>query len=445
MQHSNAVRDANQLRNRPVFFFAQSAPALGRSGIDVIFESITNLDLYLLHFRSMSGLGCSKDLVTLCGDKIVMIAIYARTIVLTLLALLVVGCGGNSAMLMTPSPTATPCVASATPAFAYLLNDDSVSTFTANSCTGAFTSSGGAVPTFPSAVGSEDMVVDRQGKFLYVANLVSNVNGPSAISMYTINPSTGLLTPTNPPTIQTGWFPQGIAIDPAGKFVYTANSDDNTVSMFTVDRTTGLLTPTTPPAVPSLSDPGQITVDPSGRFVYVANGFGTVGMFTIDTTSGLLTPMSPAAVHAGGFPFELAVSPSGKFLYVVDNLFNHVAEFTIDQVTGMLTPTARVFASTGQNPTAVTVDPASKFAYVTNRLDNTISMYTIDANSGELTALGVIPTGSTPFHLSFDPAGKFLYVINENGPASIYTVDNTTGKLVPNGNTAAASLQLAMH
>jgi len=168
-------------------------------------------------------------------------------------------------------------------------------------------------------------------------------------------------------------------------------------------------------------------------------------MFTIDATTGLLTPMSPATVHAGGFPFELAVSPSGKFLYVVDNIFNHVAEFTIDQVTGTLTPTSQAFASTGQGPTAVTVDPTSKFAYVTNRPDNTISMYTIDSNSGELTALGVIPTGSTPFHLRFDRAGKFLYVINEDGPASIYTVDNSTGKLVPNGNTGAASLQLAMH
>src|ERR1051326_5618058 len=206
-----------------------------------------------------------------------MIALYFRTIVFIALALLFVGCGGH-----TPIPATPACVPSSTSTFAYMLSHDSVSTFTANSCTGAFSSTAAPVSTFPSLVGSEDMVVDRQGRFLYVANLVSNVHGPSAISMYTINLTTGLLTPTTPPTVATGWFPQGIAIDPAGKFVYTANSDDDTVSMFTVSATTGLLTPTTPPSVPSLSDPVQITVDPSGRFVYVANGFGTVGMFTID-------------------------------------------------------------------------------------------------------------------------------------------------------------------
>src|SRR5262249_55351086 len=172
-----------------------------------------------------------------------MIARGSCATVFSALVLLAVGCGGHS--------TPPPCVPASTPQFAYLLTGFSISMFTANSCTGAFTATTPAtIRTGPQSTiqDSQDMVLDRSGRVLYVANLVSNFAGPSASSMYTINSSNGVLTPTTPPTVPTGWFPQGIAIDPSGKFVYTANSDDNTVSMFTIDSATGLLTPTTPPS-----------------------------------------------------------------------------------------------------------------------------------------------------------------------------------------------------
>jgi 6-phosphogluconolactonase len=378
-----------------------------------------------------------------------MIASYLRAVALSALGLLAVGCAGNMAQINPPPPpTPAPCVPASTFEMAYMLKSDgvTVSMSTVDSCTGSFaTITPPTIQTGPNLFGSEDMVIDRQGRFLYVANLVSNVAGPSAISMYTINSSTGALTPTTPPMVDTGWFPQGIAIDPAGKFVYTANSNDDTISMFTINPTTGVLTPTTPPSVASLSDPVQITVDPSGRFVYAANGFGSVTMYTIDSSTGVLTPMTPASVHAGVFPFALTVAPSGKFAYVVDDDLNRVVQYTIDQVTGVLLATNPISVQTGNGPTAVTVDPTSKFAYVTNRLDNTLSMYTIDPNTGVLTANGVIATGSHPFHVTFNPSGKFLYVVNEESPASVYTV-NSNGTLTNTGSTAgSAALQLAMH
>ena len=101
------------------------------------------------------------------------------------------------------------------------------------------------------------MVIDPRGRFAYVANLVSNASDLSTISMYTINSTTGVITPTTPATVPTGWFPQEIAIDPLGRFVYTANSDDATVSMFTINQTTGVLTPTTPASVSTMV-PGNI-------------------------------------------------------------------------------------------------------------------------------------------------------------------------------------------
>ena len=168
--------------------------------------------------------------------------------ILSLAVLLAAGCGGNPTPPSSPATRAA-CVPATKPEFSYVLTGYAVSMFTVDSCTGQFTA------TSPASVATgysypqgraEQMVADPLGRFAYVANLGSNASDLSTISMYTINASTGVLTPTTPATVPTGWFPQGIAIDPLGRFVYTVNTDDSSVSMFTINQTTGVLTPTTP-------------------------------------------------------------------------------------------------------------------------------------------------------------------------------------------------------
>jgi 6-phosphogluconolactonase (cycloisomerase 2 family) len=379
-----------------------------------------------------------------------------------LVVLLGAGCGGNPTPPSPKPPTQAACVPSTTPEFAYVLTGYAVSMFTVDSCTGAF------IADTPSSVStgyaypqddSEQMVVDPMGRFAYVANLVSNASGPSSISMYTINSTTGVLTPTTPATVPTGWFPQGIAIDPFGRFVYTANTDDSTVSMFTINQSTGVLTATTPAALSTLipgellSQPSFLTVDPTGNFVYTSaldSDGATVSMFAINQATGLLTPTSPATVPTAGIPFQVAVAPSGKFAYVVNNFSGGdytvaVSQYTVNPATGVLTESTSYGLSAGNAPTAIAVDPTSKFAYVVNRLDNTVSMYTIDQANGDLTLnsnaanpTATMATGSEPFRINFDPSGKFVYVTNEQSAASIYTV-NSDGTLASAGTTGVAT------
>jgi 6-phosphogluconolactonase len=388
--------------------------------------------------------------------------------VLCLAVLLAAGCGGGSPI--TPSSTSTPaaCVPSTKPEFAYALTGYAVSMFTVDSCTGQFT------PTTPASVAtgysypanpdSEEMVADPLGRFAYVANTVSNASDLATISMYTINPTSGVLTPTSPATVPTGFYPQEIAIDPLGRFVYTANSDDATVSMFTVNQTTGVLTPTSPATVSTLvageplSDPNFLSVDPTGHFLYVTVSLSVdaaVFMYNIDQTTGLLTPTSPATVYTGGIPWQVVVAPNGQFAYVVDNLSGGdmpygVWQYTLNSSTGVLTQNTPEFVSAGNAPTAIAVDPTSHFAYVVNRLDNTVSMYTINSTTGNLTLnttkdypAGIVGAGSEPFRIDFDPTGKFVYVTNEGSAASIYTV-NTDGTLSPDGTTGVSALATAL-
>jgi 6-phosphogluconolactonase len=348
-----------------------------------------------------------------------------------------------------------------------VLTGYAVNMYVVNSCTGQFTATTPATVgtgySYPQKDDSEQMVADPLGRFAYVANLVSNASGPSSISMFTINRATAVLTPTSPATVSTGWFPQGIAIDPQGRFVYTANSDDATVSMFTVNQTTGVLTPTTPASVsvtiPTslLSSPGFLTVDPTGRFLYVTTYLSegaAVFMYNIDQTTGVLTPTSPATVYTGGSPYQVLVAPNGKFAYVIDNSASSgdsfgVWQYTVDPTTGVLTPNTPAAVASGNGPTEIAIDPTSRFAYVVNRIDNTVSMYTIDPATGNLSlnstptnTTGTIATGTEPFRIDFDPSGKFLYVTNEQSSSSVYTV-NSDGTLTAAGATGVESGSLS--
>jgi 6-phosphogluconolactonase len=367
---------------------------------------------------------------------------HLRLALLTVLVLLAFGCGENTTVAPSPTPTPlTPCVPSTNAEFAYALTGYAVSMYTVNSCTGNFEATAPATVATGYALpqaGAEQMVADPLGRFAYVANLVSNASDQATISMYTINSYSGVLVSTTPATVPTGYFPQGIAIDPAGKFVYTANSDDNSISMFTINQTTDVLTATTPASVSTLipgqllSDPSFLTVDPTGRFLYVTallSEGAAVFMYNINQTNGLLTPTSPATVQTGGIPFQVIVSPSGRFAYVVNNNGSGgssgppgVSQFTVDSTTGVLTANTPSAVAAGNGPTAVAVDPTSNFAYVVNRLDNTVSMYRIDQTTGNLLPNGTIAAGAQPFRIDFDPTGKFIYVTNEGSAASIYTV-----------------------
>jgi hypothetical protein len=172
-------------------------------------------------------------------------AVSPRIFSLALLIIIGTGCGQMATSpASAPPSTSANCVPSTHPTFAYVLSysDATISMYTADSCTGALTATNPAtVPTgVDNGFNAESMAMDPTGRFLYVANLGSNATDAATVSMFTINPNTGMLTATSPTQVPTGFFPQGIAA--SANFVYTANSDDNSVSMFTIDTGSGLLT-----------------------------------------------------------------------------------------------------------------------------------------------------------------------------------------------------------
>jgi DNA-binding beta-propeller fold protein YncE len=86
--------------------------------------------------------------------------------------------------------------------------------------------------------------------------------------------------------------PLSVTVHPSGKFAYATNQDDGTVSMYTINTSTGVLTPMTPPTVPAGGSPFEVTMDPSGKFAYVPDAYGNneVSEYTIDPVTGVLNP-----------------------------------------------------------------------------------------------------------------------------------------------------------
>jgi 6-phosphogluconolactonase (cycloisomerase 2 family) len=192
------------------------------------------------------------------------------------------------------------------------------------------------------------VAVDPLGKFAYAANegdcgdfLVSSV------SIYKINPAfNGILSLTG--TIDAGACPVSVAVapDPSGRFggfAYVVDSEIFPpffygVFMYTIDPTTGNLTPIGSGSVVPGTQPRSVAVDPSGKFAYVTNsGSNNVSMYTINPINGALTPIGVGTIPAGTSPASVAVDPSGKFAYVTNSGSNDISMYSIGTVTGALT------------------------------------------------------------------------------------------------------------
>ena len=90
---------------------------------------------------------------------------------------------------------------------------------------------------------------------------MANENGSSNVSAYTINATTGALTPVPGSPFEAGLRPFSVVVDPTGKFAYVANYGSNNVSAYTINAATGALTPVPGSPFAAGSFPWVITVN----------------------------------------------------------------------------------------------------------------------------------------------------------------------------------------
>ncbi len=98
------------------------------------------------------------------------------------------------------------------------------------------------------------------------------------------------------------------------KFAYVVNEGSGNVSAYTIDGTTGALSPITGSPFAAESAPLGVAVDPSGKFAYVTNQSHNVSAYTIDGTTGALSPITGSPFAAGGSPFFVAIAGQSTVL-----------------------------------------------------------------------------------------------------------------------------------
>jgi 6-phosphogluconolactonase (cycloisomerase 2 family) len=310
-------------------------------------------------------------------------------------------------------------------------------------------------------VAPQSIAIDATGKFAYVANefgCADAVNG--RVSIYTIDATTGALTPVEPALDSNDEGSRSVAVDASGKLAYVANWGEGdtagSISAYSIDATSGALTSTAMiyGFCPGLCAPWSVAVHPSGKFVYVADegSFAPTGisMYSVSVATGALT--STGTVAAGGRAIWMAIHPTGKFAYVANSSNsspgegNSISMFLVDTNTGALTSIGTIAA--GSNPTSIGIDPLGKFAYVTNSDSSNVSMFMIDATSGTLKSIGLVTAGIAPVAVAVDPRDKFAYVANsQSNDVCGYTIDPTSGALVLIGTVAAGTTpsSIAIH
>ena len=317
--------------------------------------------------------------------------------------------------------------------------DGVVSVFTIDVTTGILKPVSGS-PFKTGVSGATSIVADPTGQYLYVAApcqtlLDCSTNPPDVVAILSVDPKKGKLEPIDesPISLDPNTRSNVIAVDPGGKFLYTAGENPNTpggpalISSYAVDPTSGGLSLAGSMPTSDGIRPNSISVDPSGQVVYVStlciwgivNGFfdctaqagdegpaatGAVDAFVVTPQSGLLTPATGTPFDTGALgTASVTGDPNGQFVYTANNQntadsnSGSISLFSVDLRTGVLdaadsSPFFLAQGLTGVGPVntnSVTTDPSGRFVYVSSNDFSAIPGIVGEVDNGSLSVLNI--------------------------------------------------------
>jgi 6-phosphogluconolactonase len=216
------------------------------------------------------------------------------------------------------------------------------------------------------------VTIDPSGQFAYVTAAAST---GEAIFAFQIDATTGALTPVPGSPFSAAGAPANSAsgppltIDPTGRFLYFPPSVSVAeILAFTIDPTTGALTPIAGSPFTTASAPTSMSIAPGGQFAYVTQASGSgyaVYTYAINATTGALTATGASPVPAVNIA-PPQIDPSGHFAYILAPVGptgeassqTGVYAYTINADTGALTQVPGSPYATSAvpgSPTAITV------------------------------------------------------------------------------------------
>jgi len=236
----------------------------------------------------------------------------------------------------------------------------------------------GSVPTL--------LAMDTAGTYLYVGNSVSN-----DISVFSINSSTGALTAVaqlSGPTAQIGTTPLNMKLSPSGSSLYvTVQAGVGYIEVFPVSK--GVIGRPTVGPFQTGTNPFGLVIDSSGKYLYTANTTdNSLSEFTINSSNGSLTPLQNSPIGQTYIsPVALLIDKSGKYLYVANQGSSNLSAYTIGS-DGALTVLSTSPFGTGSNPSFISMDPSGNYLFVGNQGSSAaVQSFSLQSSTGTLTSV----------------------------------------------------------
>jgi len=168
------------------------------------------------------------------------------------------------------------------------------SVFSIDSTGGVLTAVSGSPFTIGQNTGPRQIVLNSNESVLYAA--LSNSQQVNALNF---NSTTGTLSAFQGAPYPAQSMPTSLALLPSGQFLYAGNDGAGTVSEYSVNATTGALTPGN---VVQVGNPTFLQIDSSGQFlIIVGESLNSIFVDKIDPTSGDINQgnMTPLPTMAG--------------------------------------------------------------------------------------------------------------------------------------------------
>lgn len=243
------------------------------------------------------------------------------------------------------------------------------------------------------------MVMDAAGKYLYVGNSASD-----DISVFSIDATTGLLTPvaqslTGALNVSIGMSPFNLRLSPSGNVLYvTGQGTTGIVQAFAVNA--GQFSNQPVPGSPFTTGNGPygLTIDSGGKYLYTANSLdNSISEFKINSDGSLAPlPNSPFG-ETGTGPIALLIDPSGKYMYVLNNSSQGTILAYSIGTDGSLTLAANSQSGTLAQPNFMATDPSGKYIFVGNQASPaTIQSLNLNSGSAVLTPVASYSVPGTP-------------------------------------------------
>jgi 6-phosphogluconolactonase (cycloisomerase 2 family) len=207
---------------------------------------------------------------------------------------------------------------------------------------------------------------------------------------------------------QASSHPHQIVFDPSGKYVVVPDKGLDRIFIFSFNPATGRLTPTEQGSAVarSGSGPRHAAFHPTLPVLFVLNEIGSsIVTYYLDAEHGSLRPVQllptlPSDYTGDSTAAEIALSAGGRFVYCSNRSHDSIAMFAADASTGLLTSIGWV-SSRGRVPRFIGFDPTHRFLYAANEQADTVVSWLADPSTGRLTPTEQVVRNASPCTIAF--------------------------------------------